>query len=121
MTKSSDIFKMGIAVAPVTNWKFYDSIYTERYLRTPQQNQKGYDDNSPINFASGLKGKFLLIHGTADDNVHLQNSMEFVISLVKANKQFDSFFYPNKNHSIYGANTRLHLYTHMTDFILKNL
>jgi dipeptidyl-peptidase 4 len=121
LTKSSDVFKMGIAVAPVTNWKFYDSIYTERYLRTPQQNQKGYDDNSPINFAAGLKGKFLLIHGTADDNVHLQNSMEFVSALVKANKPFDSFFYPNKNHSIYGGNTRLHLYSKMTDFILKNL
>jgi dipeptidyl-peptidase-4 len=121
MTKGNGIFKAGIAVAPVTNWKFYDSIYTERYLQTPKENAKGYDDNSPINFAKDLKGKLLLVHGSTDDNVHMQNSMDFVTALVKANKQFDLFIYPNKNHSIRGGTTRLHLYTMMTNHLVKNL
>ena len=121
MTKGNGIFKSGIAVAPVTNWKFYDSIYTERYLQTPKENAKGYDDNSPINFAKDLKGKLLLVHGSTDDNVHMQNSMDFVTALVKANKQFDLFIYPNKNHSIRGGTTRLHLYTMMTNHLVKNL
>jgi dipeptidyl-peptidase 4 len=121
MTKGADVFRAGIAVAPVTNWKFYDSIYTERYMQTPKDNDRGYEDNSPVNFADRLKGKFLLVHGTADDNVHMQNSMEFVTRLVKAGKQFDLFYYPNKNHGISGGNARLHLYTRMTDFILSNL
>ena len=121
MTKGEGAFKAGIAVAPVTTWRYYDSIYTERYLQTPQENPKGYDDNSPINFAKGLKGKFMLVHGSTDDNVHMQNTMDFVTALVKANKQFDQFIYPNKNHGIYGGNTRLHLYTQMTNFLLQNL
>jgi len=121
ITKGADFFKMAIAVAPVTNWRYYDSIYTERFMQTPQDNASGYDDNSPINHVSRLKGKYLLIHGTGDDNVHFQNSVEMVNSLVKANKQFDVFFYPDKNHGIYGGNARLHLYTLMTDYILKNL
>lgn len=121
LTKGADVFKMGIAVAPVTNWRYYDNIYTERYMRTPQENASGYDDNSPIHFVSELKGKFLLVHGTADDNVHFQNSMEFVSELVKANKQFDAFFYPNSNHGMNGRNARYHLYTKMTNFILENL
>lgn len=121
LTKGGGIFKAGIAVAPVTTWRFYDSIYTERYLQTPQENPKGYDDNSPINFAKDLQGKFLLVHGATDDNVHLQNTMEFITALVKANKQFEQFIYPNKNHGIYGGNTRLHLYTKMTGFLLENL
>lgn len=121
ITKGADVFKMAIAVAPVTNWRYYDSIYTERYMQTPQENASGYDDNSPINHVSKLKGKYLLIHGTADDNVHFQNSMELVDKLVKANKQFETFFYPNKNHGIHGGVTRLNLYTKMTDFVLKNL
>jgi len=121
ITKGADVFKMAIAVAPVTNWRYYDSIYTERYMQTPQENPNGYDDNSPINHVSKLKGKYLLIHGTADDNVHFQNSMELVDKLVKANKQFETFFYPNKNHGIHGGVTRLNLYTKMTDFVLKNL
>ncbi|HMT30150.1 MAG TPA: prolyl oligopeptidase family serine peptidase, partial [Bacteroidia bacterium] len=119
MTKGADFFKAAVAVAPVTNWKFYDSIYTERYLQTPQLNQAGYDDNSPINFTNLLKGSFLLIHGSADDNVHMQNSMEFVTALVKDNKQFESFYYPNKAHGISGV--RLNLYTKMTNFFLENL
>lgn len=121
ITKGAEYFKAAIAVAPVTNWRYYDSIYTERFLDTPQNNAKGYDDNSPINFVNKLKGKYLLVHGTADDNVHFQNSVEMVDALVKANKQFDLFFYPNKNHGIYGGNTRLHLYTKITNYILENL
>lgn len=121
LTKGDGLFKAGIAVAPVTNWRFYDSIYTERYLKRPQENAKGYDENSPINFAKDLKGEYLLIHGTADDNVHYQNSIEWVNALVNANKQFDMFFYPNKNHGIFGGITRYHLYKKMTDFIEENL
>lgn len=121
ITKGADVFKMAIAVAPVTNWRYYDSIYTERFLQTPQENPSGYDDNSPINHVSRLKGKYLLVHGTADDNVHFQNTVEMVNALVKANKQFDLFFYPDKNHSIAGGISRLHLYTKMTKFIEENL
>jgi dipeptidyl-peptidase-4 len=119
--KASDVFSTAIAVAPVTNWRYYDTIYTERYMQTPQENGKGYDEDSPINHVEKLEGKFLLVHGTADDNVHYQNSIEMVDALVKSGKQFDSFFYPNKNHSIYGGNTRLHLYTMMTSFLKENL
>ena len=121
ITKGADYFKMAIAVAPVTNWRYYDNIYTERFMSLPQENASGYDDNSPINHVSKLKGKYLLIHGSADDNVHYQNTMEMVNALVNANKQFDLFIYPDKNHSIYGGKTRLHLYNKMTDFILNNL
>jgi len=121
MTKGADFFKAGIAVAPVTNWRYYDNIYTERFMRTPQENPSGYDDNSPINHVKKLKGKYLLIHGTGDDNVHVQNSMDLITALVNANKQFEMQFYPNKNHSIYGGYTRFHLYKRMTDFILNNL
>ena len=119
--KGDEVFKMAIAVAPVTNWRFYDSIYTERYLQTPQENASGYDDNSPINFVSKLKGNFLLIHGSADDNVHLQNTMQMVEALVQANKQFDWAIYPDKNHGIYGGKTRIQLYNKMTNFIKEKL
>lgn len=121
ITKGADYFKTAIAVAPVTNWRYYDNIYTERFMSLPQENANGYDDNSPINHVKELKGKYLLIHGSGDDNVHFQNSMEMISALVAANKQFDLFIYPDKNHSISGGNTRLHLYTKMTDFILNNL
>ena len=121
ITKGADIFKLAIAVAPVTNWRYYDNIYTERYMQTPQENPNGYDDNSPINHVDKLKGKYLLIHGGADDNVHVQNTYEMTSALVKANKQFDLFIYPDKNHSIYGGITRYHLYKKITDFILDNL
>ncbi|MPM03650.1 Dipeptidyl aminopeptidase 4 [bioreactor metagenome] len=121
MTKGNEYFKAGIAVAPVTNWRYYDNIYTERFMRTPQENADGYDSNSPINFVKKLKGKYLLVHGTADDNVHVQNSMDLISALVNANREFDMFFYPNKNHSIYGGMTRYHLYNKMTNFILENL
>lgn len=121
ITKGAELFKMAIAVAPVTNWRYYDSIYTERFMQTPQENASGYDDNSPINHVSMLKGKYLLVHGTADDNVHYQNAVEMVSALQRANKQFDFMIYPDKNHGINGPGTRLHLYTMMTDYILKNL
>ena len=110
ITKGSDVFKTAIAVAPVTNWRYYDNIYTERFMRTPQENASGYDENSPINHVDKMKGNYLLIHGSADDNVHYQNTMEMISALVKANKQFDLFIYTDKNHGIYGGNTRHHLY-----------
>jgi len=119
--KGNDTFKMAIAVAPVTSWRFYDSIYTERYMTTPQENASGYDENSPINHVEKLKGAYLLIHGGGDDNVHVQNSMQMIEALIQANKQFDWAIYPDKNHGIYGGNTRLHLYTMMTNFIKENL
>jgi dipeptidyl-peptidase-4 len=119
--KGADVFKTAVAVAPVTNWRFYDNIYTERYMRTPAVNESGYDDNAPEKMAARLKGNFLMIHGTADDNVHYQNAVVFTNQLINANKQFQSEYYPNKNHSIYGGLTRLQLYRRMTDYILKNL
>jgi dipeptidyl-peptidase-4 len=121
MVKGEGVFKLGIAVAPVTNWRYYDNIYTERFMRTPQENPQGYDDNSPINFTGKLQGKFLLVHGSADDNVHLQNTMVFAEKLIQSDKDFEQFIYPDKNHGIYGGNTRFYLYKKMTDFILKNL
>ena len=121
LLKGAEQFKIAIAVAPVTNWRFYDSIYTERYMQTPQENEDGYDLNSPINHVGKLEGNYLLIHGTADDNVHFQNTAEMITALVAADKQFDMFAYPDKNHGIYGGNTRFHLYTKMTNFIKENL
>lgn len=121
LLKGADVFKMAIAVAPVTNWRFYDSVYTERYMQTPQENASGYDDNSPINHVNKLKGSYLLVHGTADDNVHVQNTMRMIEALVQANKQFDWAIYPDKNHGIYGGKTRLQLYTKMTNFIKEKL
>lgn len=121
ITKGADQFKMAIAVAPVTNWRYYDNIYTERFMRTPQENATGYDENSPINFVKDIKGKYFLIHGSADDNVHNQNAMEMVSALVKANVQFDLFIYPNRDHGIYGGNTRNHLFNMLLEYTLKNL
>ena len=121
LLKGSSIFKMAIAVAPVTNWRFYDTIYTERYMRTPQENAAGYDDNSPFNYPEKLEGDYLLVHGSADDNVHLQNTMRMVEALVQADKQFEWAIYPDKNHGIYGGNARLHLYKKMTNFLSKTL
>ena len=121
MTKGADYFKAGIAIAPVTNWRYYDNIYTERFMRKPQENGASYDENSPINHVKLLKGKYLLVHGTADDNVHLQNTFELVDALVSKNKQFEMQIYTNKNHGIYGGYTRYHLYNRVTNFILNNL
>ncbi len=119
--QANDVFSMAIAVAPVSSWRFYDTIYTERYMQTPQENPSGYDENSPITYVDNLKGDYLLVHGGADDNVHLQNTMRMVEALIQANKQFDWVIYPDKNHGIYGGNTRLHLFTRMTKFIYDTL
>lgn len=121
LTKGADVFKMGIAVAPVTNWRYYDTVYTERFLRTPEENPSGYDDNSPINFAKLMKGNFLMVHGTADDNVHYQNAAEFAEALIQEKKKFQFMTYPDKNHGIYGGQTRPQLYQMMTDYILEKL
>lgn len=117
----SDVFKMGISVAAVTHWKYYDTAYTERYMRRPFENGKGYRESSPVNLVDNFQGKLLLIHGTADDNVHFQNQMEYVDALVQANKQFDMFVYPNRNHHLRGGNTRNHLYKMMSNYIFNNL
>lgn len=123
ITKGNEVFSAAVAVAPVTNWRFYDNIYTERYMRTPQENAKGYDDNSPINHTDKIKGKYLIIHGTADDNVHFQNATQMITALVKSNIDFESAYYPNKNHGISGGldNTSFHLWSKMTNWILENL
>lgn len=121
LMKGSGVFKTAIAVAPVTTWRYYDTIYTERYLQTPQLNPSGYDDNSPIMHVNRLRGNFLLIHGTGDDNVHFQNSVDLVNALITADKQFETFYYPNRNHGIYGGNTTWHLYSMMTDFLKRKL
>ena len=121
ITKGADIFKAAIAVAPVSNWRYYDSIYTERFMGLPKDNGSGYDDNSPINHVDKLKGNYLLIHGLADDNVHYQNAAEMTLALVKANKPFDQFVYPDRNHGIYGGTTRLHLFEMMTKWLEENL
>ena len=121
MEKGADVFKAGISVAPVTNWRFYDSVYTERYMRTPKENPDGYDDNSPLSHAGKIKGNYLLIHGSADDNVHFQNAMEFTERMVQAGVQFDFAVYTNRNHGIRGGNTSMHLYTKMTNFLKEKL
>lgn len=119
--KGNDVFSTAIAVAPVTHYKFYDSIYTERYMRTPRENEKGYNENAPLNWAGKLQGNLLLCHGTADDNVHVQNTYELAERLVQAGKQFDMGIYTNRNHSIYGGNTSLQLYTKFVNFLNKNM
>ncbi len=121
LEKGGDIFKAGIAVAPVTHYKFYDSVYTERYMRTPKENPDGYNDNSPMKNPKGITGHLLIIHGSADDNVHLQNTMEFTEELVQAGIPFDMAIYTNRNHGLYGGNTRLHLYQKMTSFFENQL
>ncbi|MFZ9387393.1 MAG: S9 family peptidase [Chitinophagaceae bacterium] len=123
ITKGNEVFSAAVAVAPVTSWRYYDNIYTERYMRTPQENPKGYDDNSPINFTDQIKGKYLIIHGTADDNVHFQNATQMITALVKSNIDFESAYYPNKNHGIGGQvdNTTFHLWSKMTKWILENM
>ncbi len=119
--KFGDIFKLAVAVAPVTTWKLYDTIYTERYMQTPELNPEGYEESSVLKYADKLKGKYLVIHGTTDDNVHWQNTIQLVDKLQKAGKQFYTMFYPNKDHSIAGRDTRYHLFTLITNFIIENL
>jgi dipeptidyl-peptidase-4 len=121
LTKASDVFKTGIAVAPVTNWKFYDSIYTERYMGLPEGNSVGYYKSSPLNFVENIKSNFLLVHGTGDDNVHFQNSTAFIDELIKYNKHFELMIYPGRKHGISDKEASIHLYEKMTEFTEKNL
>ncbi len=121
ITKGAGTFSMAVAGAPVTSWRYYDNIYTERYMRTPQENKQGYDDNAPMNFVKNIKGKFLIVHGTADDNVHFQNSVMMVNELIKNNIDFESTYYPNKAHSFQGDNSEFHKSSKITKFILDNL
>ena len=121
MSVGSGTFKTGIAVAPVTDWRYYDTVYTERFMRTPNENVAGYDATSPIKLARDLQGKLLLIHGTADDNVHFKQSLDYAEALVQAGKQFDMHIYRDRDHGISGGNTRLHLYTKMSLFLMDNL
>ena len=121
MSRGHGVFKAGVAIAPVTDWRFYDSIYTERFMRTPQQNASGYDKGSAVKLADKLQGDLLLIHGTADDNVHVQNVMEYSRALINADKQFDMFYFPDKNHFIAGGNSRMYLYKKVIDFYKRNL
>jgi len=121
MTTGENVFKAGIAVAPVTDYRLYDSAYAERFMRRPQENFKGYDKSSSLLRADKLQGKLLIVHGSADDNVHVQNTMLYVDKLVEADKQFEMQIYTDKNHSILGKQTRRHLYTRMSEFLFKNL
>ncbi|MGH7548368.1 MAG: S9 family peptidase [Gemmatimonadales bacterium] len=121
MFRGSGVFKAALVVAPVTDWRLYDTIYTERFMRTPQENADGYAESAPLAYADSLRGNLLLVHGTADDNVHFQNTERLVQRLEAANKQFDMRIYPNKTHSITGGNTRENLYGLFTEWLKKNL
>ncbi|MBD3225271.1 MAG: prolyl oligopeptidase family serine peptidase, partial [Caldithrix sp.] len=122
MTKGSDYFKCGISVAPVSDFRFYDTIWAERYMGLPQDNEAGYDLTSVLTHVNQFKdGHLLVVHGTADDNVHMQNTMRFAQAMQQHTKPFDLMLYPEKRHSILGQSTRLHLYTMMTDYILEHL
>ncbi len=121
MSALNSPFKAGVAVAPVTDWKYYDTIYGERFMRTPQENFEGYATSSTFSRIENLQGELLLVHGMADDNVHFQNTIEYSESLIQANKSFKMQVYPNRNHGIYGGNTRHHLFTQLTNFFKKNL
>lgn len=116
-----DVYRMAVAVAPVTHWKYYDNIYTERYNGLPQENPQGYDAGSPLSYVANLQGDLLLVHGSGDDNVHYQNSEALVNALVKADKQFTMMEYPNRNHGIFGGNTRQHLFTLITRYLDEHL
>src|SRR5690606_8859685 len=121
MGRGGDVFRAGISVAPVTDWRLYDTIYTERFMRTPQENPEGYRDGAPTEHVAGLTGRLLLVHGTLDDNVHLHHAVHLAQALQDAGKQYDFMLYPNKNHSISGGNTSLHLYTMMPEWLDANL
>ncbi|WP_138430522.1 S9 family peptidase [Fodinibius saliphilus] len=121
LAQANDIFSTAIAVAPVTNWKYYDTIYTERFMQTPQMNPEGYKKGSPLTYAGQIKGEYLLVHGTGDDNVHFQNAVEMVDKLIAEDVQFETMYYPNRSHGIYGGNTRNHLFKMLNNFIIDNL
>ena len=120
MSSGDNVFKAGVSVAPPTSFRYYDTIYTERYMRTPKENGKGYDDNA-MSRAHNLHGALLICHGLADDNVHPQNTFEYAESLVQADKDFKELYYTNRNHSIYGGNTRNHLLRQITNFFKEQL
>ena len=120
ITKGADVISTAVSVAPVTNWRYYDTIYTELYNGLPQDNAAGYDDNSPVNFADRLRGRLLIVHGTGDDNVHVQNSYEMASALVRAGKSFDLMIYPDCNHGMWPAGGR-HVMDLLIDYTLKNL
>jgi dipeptidyl-peptidase-4 len=119
MSVGNGVFRAGIAVAPPTDWRYYDTVYTERYMRTPKENERGYDATSPIKLAGNLQGRLLLVHGTADDNVHFKQSMDYAEALVQAGKQFEMQVYRDRDHGIYGGKTRMHLYTRMSEFLFS--
>ncbi|HKJ46069.1 MAG TPA: S9 family peptidase [Balneolales bacterium] len=121
LERGNDVFKMAIAVAPVTSWRYYDTIYTERYMQTPQLNPKGYEESAPLNYANQIKGKYLLVQGTGDDNVHFENSVMLVNQLIKYDIPFQTMYFPNRNHSIYGGNSRRYLFELLSRFVFKNL
>lgn len=121
MSEGTPVFKAGVAVAAPTDWKFYDTIYTERFMRTPKENAEGYKNSSAFTRADKLHGNLLLVHGTTDDNVHYQNCTEYAEHLVQQDKQFDMMSYTNRNHGIYGGNTRYHLFNKLTNYFLNNL
>lgn len=121
MSRGNGTFRAGVAIAPVTDWRYYDTVYTERFMRTPQQNMTGYDAGSPIKLANKLEGNLLLVHGSADDNVHFQNTMEYSSALINANKQFDMFVFTDKDHSIRGANNRAYLYEKVIKFFKEKM
>ena len=127
ITKGADVISTAVSVAPVTNWRYYDNVYTERFMRTPQENPDGYDLNSPVHNTSMIKGNYLLCHGSGDDNVHYQNAMELIKAMISNGKQFDLMIYPNKNHGIYGGyeygsgECRMHLFNKIDDFLFEHL
>ncbi|MCK4749885.1 MAG: S9 family peptidase, partial [Bacteroidales bacterium] len=121
ITQGADIFKLALSVSPVINWKYYDTVYTERYMRTPEENPEGYEKNSPVYYADRLKGHLLVIHGMADDNVHMQNSVDFVEALIQAGKQFEWMFYPDQAHGIYRRGAGTHMTTKLMNYVEENL
>ena len=127
ITKGADVISTAVSVAPVTNWRYYDNVYTERFMRTPQENPDGYDLNSPVHNTALIKGNYLLCHGSGDDNVHYQNAMELIKAMISNGKQFDLMIYPNKNHGIYGGyeygdgECRMHLFNKIDDFLFEHL
>ena len=120
LSEGRNAFKAGVSVAPPTNWRWYDTVYTERYMRTPQENPSGYAVN-PIERVKNMNGKLLICHGIADDNVHIQHAYEYSEALIQADKDFKENFYTNRNHGIYGGNTRNHLFRQITDWFILNL
>ena len=121
MSRTDNPFKAGIAIAPVTDWRLYDSAYTERYMRRPQVNERGYDNASLLPLAKDLTGKVLIIHGTGDDNVHLQHTMQYIDALVRADKQFEMQLYPDDNHFLRRGNNASHMHQRILNFLQQNL